>query len=328
MIRHAAALAAACAVFLGGCGSGGAADGVATVDPASLCVSSSCGSKSVLLEIPGAENLLFAPDGRLFVSGSESVYEITRDAAGWHATPLYEDGCNFTGLALRGNVLYANCFDGQLYAGSIAAAPVRLQAIHDLGLGAPNGMATGSDGALYLANGPVATTALPDPKIVRLRFGSDPFQVIEQSDWLPLTVGLDFPNGVQWANGRLYFSQSTVLPVQLGAIRTVTINADGSAGAVQTVGSFLGLPDDFSIAGEHVLYTSYSNNQIGLLSPAGAILAQTTPLISFENPSSIKPGRPPLFAPDEIVVTEKGVIGLPPTPGYGSKLSVFRRIQP
>lgn len=294
-------------------------------DPATLCVSSSCGSKTALLDIPGAENLIFSPSGRLFVSGGENVYEITRDSAGWHATELYEGTCNFTGLALRGDVLYANCFDGQIYAGRIAAAPVRLQAIHDLGLGAPNGLAAGPDGSLYLANGPIATTALPDPKIVRLRFGSDPFVVTEQTDWLPLVPGLDFPNGVQWANGRLYFSQSTVLPVELGAIKTVTLNADGSAGTVSTLGSFPGLPDDFSVTGEHVLYSSYSNNQIGLLSPAGAILAQTTPLTSFQSPSAVRVGRPPLFAPDEILVTEKGVIGLPPTPGYGSKLSVFRR---
>ena len=329
MNRDTAVLLAVCAALLGGCNGSGDSSTATAPDPATLCVSSACGQKTALLDIPGAENLMFSPNGRLFVSGSQNVYEITRPGGAWQSTALYEGTCNFTGLALRGEVLYANCFDGQLYAGSIATSPVRLQPIHNLGLGAPNGLATGPDGSLYLANGPVATTALPDPKLVRLHFGSDPFVVIEQADWLPLVPGLDFPNGVQWgdgANGRLYFSQSTVLPVELGAIRTVTINSDGSAGTVTTLGSFAGLPDDFSVTGEHVLYTSYSNNQIGLLSPAGAILAQTTPLISFDSPSAARLGQPPLFAPDEILVTEKGLIGLPPTPGYGSRLSVFRRV--
>lgn len=312
---------------LAACGGGGSSRGdtsgiPAAIDPASLCVDSSCGSKTAIIDIPSAENILFTPEGRLFVSG-DNVYEITRDASGgWHATGLREGGCTFTGLALRGDVLYANCFDGQLYAGRISDTPVKLEAIHDLGLLAPNGLAAGPDGSLYLANGPLASNGLPDPKIVRLRFGDDPFKVIEQTDWLPLTVGASFPNGVRWANGRLYFSDSAVLPVQLGAIRYVTPNADGSAGPVTTLGTFPGLPDDFNVVIDHVLMASYSNGQIALMSPTGRILAQTLPL-SFDNPSSVALGQPPLFAPTDILVTEKGLLGVPPTPGYGNRLSVF-----
>src|SRR3546814_19557948 len=71
-----------------------------------------------------------------------------------------------------------------------------LQPIHDLGLGAPNGLAAGPDGTLFISNGPLATTALPNPKIVRLTLDpNDPFSVTEQSDWT--RAGLLAPNGLK-----------------------------------------------------------------------------------------------------------------------------------
>src|SRR3546814_15542515 len=105
--------------------------------PATLCVDNQCGEKTVLLTIPSAENILFADDGRLFVSGGSNVFEITRDDDAYTATALYDRSCNFTGMAIVGEALYAACFDGQLYAAQLDAHPA-LQPIHALGLGAPN----------------------------------------------------------------------------------------------------------------------------------------------------------------------------------------------
>src|SRR3546814_3908012 len=66
--------------------------------PATLCVDNQCGEKTVLLTIPSAENILFADDGRLFVSGGSNVFEITRDDDAYTATALYDGSCNFTGM--------------------------------------------------------------------------------------------------------------------------------------------------------------------------------------------------------------------------------------
>jgi len=324
-VRRSAALATA--LLLTACGHGSTSvspgnESPPATTPEALCVTTDCGTKTVLLDIPGAENTLFTPEGRLFVSGSENVYEITRDDAGWRAVPLSATAGNFTGLAQIGNVLYANCFDGQLYAATLSALP-QLMPVHALGLSAPNGLASGPDGELYVVNGPLSPSALPDPKIVRLRLEpGNPLAVSEQIDWLA-TGDLTFPNGIQRHGRTLYYTQSDTLGIAPGVLQSVEIQIDGSAGTPQVIGYYDTLLDDFGLAGESFLLTDYAGGRLALMNAAGDIEQESLPA-SFDNPSSVKLGRPPLFAAGELVITEKGVVGLPPTPGYGNVLSVLR----
>lgn len=305
---------------LTGCDGGSAASNGSSNPAAPLCVSSSCGSKTRLVTIPDAENILFTPAGRLFVSGGTNVFEIGKSSSSYSATPLLAGSCNFTGLALRGEVLYANCFDGQLYAARLTAQP-QLVPIHSLGLASPNGLATGPDGELYVVNGPLATNALPLPKIVRLKLdASDPMKVLEQTDWLTLDLLLSQPNGVQIRGRTLYFSESSA-PTQ-GRIRSVPIDADGSPGTVQTFTSFNSLPDDFSLAGDGLLATYFSGGQIALFDASGTLVSATDAM-SFESPSQARLGQPPLFATTDILVTEKGLLGENDST-IGNVLSVFR----
>jgi hypothetical protein len=312
----------ALALLLSGCGSNSTATiSAVSANASALCVASSCGTKTKLLDIPSAENILFTPEGRLFVSGGTNVFEITRDTPGWHARPLASSSGNFTGLAQIGNVLYANCFDGNLYAAVLTATPSLLP-IHALGLTSPNGLSTGQNGELYVVNGPLSSSSPPNPKIVRLKLDpANPLHVIEQTDWL--TTGLSFPNGIQRRGNTLFFSDSTAAPPQLGLIKSVQILADGSAGVPQIFASFNGLPDDFSFVGDKIVAASYSNGQIILIGADGQIQSQTNPM-SFDTPSGVRQGQAPLFSTNELLITEKGVVGLPPTPGYGNALSVFR----
>lgn len=309
----------AAGLLLAACGSDGDGGSATAPDPAALCVSSDCGSKTVLLTIPDAENLIFSEDGRLFVSGGTNVYEIGRDGDGaYQATALYEPGCNFTGLAIVGDVLYANCFDGQLYAAELTAQP-QLRAIHDYGMAAPNGLVDGPDGELYATNGPLATNALPDPKIVRIDLNpDDPFTVDAQTTWF--TAGLLAPNGLRRRGDTLYVSNSGL--GGLGEIRTVQIAADGSAGESAQLLRFIGLPDDFSLVGDHLLVANFLTGAIMLYDGNGEQLQRTAPLV-FSFPSMVGTGRPPLFANTDILVTEKGILGDNVSP-VGNVLSVFR----
>lgn len=302
---------------------GGNAPPISEPEPTPLCVDSGCGEKTALLTIEQAENIFFTDDGRLFVSGGSNVFEIKREGETYSATPIFNGEGNFGGMAQRGDVLYVNCFtDGNLYAARLTATP-SLASIHDLGLGIPNGMATGPDGEIYIVNGPIPSSELPDPKIVRLIFDpSDPMKVTEQSDWLALTGG--FPNGIARKNRTLFVTNGTPFPPAAGEVLFIVIGDDGTPGTPVPLVRFNGITDDLSIAGDSLLVSLYAGGSIAQVSFNGEVLAQTDPF-SFDFPSQVRVGRPPLFSADEILVTEKGLIGDSLTT-IGDSLTVFRRV--
>lgn len=308
--------------MLAACSGGDSHTDTALPEPQDLCVDTGCGRLETLLRIPDAENLLFSDDGRLFVSGGENVYEVARAESGLIATPLSASGCNFTGLAIRAETLYAACFDGQLYAAPLTAV-AQLAAITPLGIAAPNGMAVGPDDALYIINGPVATTALPDPKILRVALApGSPLQATDVSVWLE--GGMLAPNGLQADGDQFYFSESG-LP-DIARVRRLTWTAEGP-GPIETVASFIGVPDDFSLLpsadGPYLLVPDFGLGGLRLFAPNGDTQAALPPL-TLRFPSQARRGQPPLFSSDEILITEKGVLGDTVSP-IGNRLSVFRR---
>ena len=59
--------------------------------------------------------MIFSNEGRLFVSGGQSVVEVVKNGDDFRGPTLVSSGvCNFTGLAIARNTLYANCGDGTL----------------------------------------------------------------------------------------------------------------------------------------------------------------------------------------------------------------------
>ena len=324
---HRFARVAALAVCLAvtGCSSDGDEIAVAeetaalATESAALCVSSSCGEVVRLVPIPDAENLVFSPDGRLFVSGGLDVYEITKDDSGrFRATPITRRSCSYTGLAVRGNVLYANgCGYQSLFAAELTATP-RLERIYDYsGLCLPNGLAVGPDGNLYAVDGPLNVTSAadclpPDPKIVRLVIDeNDPFTVTKQETWVKgsplglLSFGLDnvlrFPNGIVRDGNTFYGTDG-------GSAYAVDLKPDGRAGRVRPLSFEVAIYDDLGLAPGGLLLADFGLGRITFISRKGKVLQRTDPL-TFYFPSSVRMGQPPMFEPTDILVTEKGILG-------------------
>jgi hypothetical protein len=290
------------------------------------CMADICGTKTRLVDIPQAENILFTKDGRLLVSGGTNVFEIVRDdtaPSGYRGVPLYDGTDNFTGMAQIGNTLYAATFGGGLYAGQLSQSPLKLQPIHDLGIGSANGMATGPDGELYIANGPLAANVKPDPKIIRLRFDArNPLSIVEQTDWL--TKGLLIPNGLRRRGRTLYVTDASLYPFATGGIKSVRIRADGTPGKPQLFANVSISPlDDMGFDGPDILAANIYGGALARVGRDGLVNAKTAPG-RFDYPSSVAIGRPPLFDRRIWLVTEKGPLNGDPTSTNGNALSMFR----
>jgi hypothetical protein len=296
------------------------------VTAADLCVSADCGERTVLLNLPGAENLTFSDDGRLFVSGGQGLFEIHKDADGaFRAERISTEAAGFTGLAIREGYLYAASGDGRLWAGALTAAP-QIEPIHAMtGMCIANGTTLGPDGRLYVVDEPL-NICVPDPKIKRFTIDPrDPLKVIQEEVWVQgsalglLSVGigntLRFPNGLQNDGHRFYGTDG-------GSIYTVDLLPDGSAGAVTPIYFTVDVHDDLGLVDGGVLLANFLTGRISLISRDGKLLQATAPA-TFSFPSSVRLGRPPMFEPTDIVVTETGLLldqNLPI-----DHVSVFRR---
>ncbi|HEX4879435.1 MAG TPA: hypothetical protein VFV39_06295 [Limnobacter sp.] len=288
------------------------------------CFSNACADITPLLTIPDAENILFSPDGRLFVSGGRNVYEVLANAEGaYEAKALAGQECNFTGLAIARNTLYANCGDGRLWAGPLKSQNMRIEPVFQMeGLALANGLVDGPDGtSLYLADGPLSASGLPSPKLVKLQLDpQDPLKVIAQSTWLDLAGR--FPNGVQRAGRVLFFSDSA--PPALGQINAVTIRPDGSPSTPVVLAQFNAIPDDFSLVLGGYAVTYFVSGQVARLGLDGSVQESFDPLTFSTGASQVRAGRPPLFKTTDLLVTEKGLLGEQDSP-IGNRLTLVRR---
>lgn len=269
------------------------------------CANNTCGVRTDVVTIPQCENLHFDQTGRLFATGV-NIYEVFNNNGNFSTNIVDTGGClfEFTGLALRDDVLYSPCIDTtQLYAGRVTANP-QLSPIYNFALSTrgPNGMAADSDGNLYVVDGPVRP---PPGKIVKLRFDpNDPFTVISEEDWL--TTGIEFPNGIAFDGQDFYITDSDPSGGQQGSIKRVPLLPDGSAGAPETVYVHDGVLDDLSLtSGNLILASDFSQGRFIVVDYQGNLVDATDPL-TWANVADVERGQAPLFNSDDILICDKG----------------------
>lgn len=296
---------------------------VTTSEKNSPCFNNACATLQEVLPVPDAENMVFSSEGRLFVSGGQSVVEVVKTNNQFKANVVSDSICNFTGLTIARNTLYANCGDGTLWAGELNKTPMRLSPILSFdNMAFANGLTSSENGqTLYAVDGPISTSGLPTPKIVKITLSaSNPLKVDNQSTWLDLAGR--FPNGIQRRGQLLYFTDSEI--PALGRLNVVPIRTDGSAGMPAVTATLTSLPDDFSILDDGFAVSYFLTGQVIKLNFLGEQVDGFSPLTFSTGTSQVIQGQPPLFSRSDLLVTEKGILGEQDS-DIGNRLTVVRR---
>jgi hypothetical protein len=251
--------------------------------------------ETVVTGIASAENLVFAGDGRLFVTGDSGIYEIVRGPSKGYVANLLKAGgaYKFGGMAEIDGVLYVNAYTVELkstlFAARLTAAPA-FAPIHQLqGALFANGAAADEAGRLYV-------TDTLGGRIVRLTIDErDPLRIIKEETWLSAPL----------ANGIKFFGASAYLTDGL-TVKRIPVLEDGAAGAPTTVVVELTFFDDFTVGPGGILVTNYLFGAVELFTLGGRPILNTA-IGAFNAPSSATPAAGRLgFATNDVLVTEKG----------------------
>ncbi|MET0385286.1 MAG: hypothetical protein ABW321_04970 [Polyangiales bacterium] len=313
-------------------------------------------------ELPAAERGAFTDEGRFFVIGVPEpdntptqglIAEVVRDdASGYALRPVFAgtlegtvdgrigsapagDRCLFSGMARRGNVLYAGCFAedarvslievdtvaGTVRAGYLtvcddAPSEVACDLVTDI---YPNGMSVDAEGRLYFTNMLAQLLRLAGGFQVEASGSGTVQQVVIDSErstttrlafvrraWYGSDILTDSPgpNGVQIEDDVLYYAAGP-------NINKVQINADGTAGEqrVHYWGAPLTYIDDFAVQAGELSLARLMLPGIVLLEPVDfrdtARAADTFDLDFDHAPSSvtIAPEGNTLFPPGSRIFT-------------------------
>lgn len=234
----------------------------------SALVLSGCKAITTVIDrdaMPTSENGFFTESGRFFVASGEMLYEVESSPEDEYQLRLEQQGefegkaCTFSGLTAQGEVLYTTCVEtgGILGMGNdkyfvridltqegeqrmqYVPFPENLQGVY------PNGMAVDSAGAVYVSNS-TSLLQIETGVIYKLTIEDLSPMSVNFQPWLGRDQVELFPNGIQIAEGNLYF-------VNGPSLKRMAILEDGP-GAIEEiyrVGLF-GFIDDFALAGGKV----------------------------------------------------------------------------
>ncbi|MCP4131989.1 MAG: hypothetical protein GY754_13510 [bacterium] len=294
-----------------------------------------CGDITTLADdIPDAENLFFTSDGRLFITGSEHIYEYTESegAKVVYNTPKAE----FGGMAQYGDSLYAVrmtvqfdlcqqidlveminqglvpylynmlsdiIIEKELVRADLTESTLSFKPVYVLrDMFMPNGMVADDSGNLYIADETIVSLG----QIVKVNVSGD---TITQETWLSTDDGLSSPNGMAVRGNTIYFTDFKMSSAK-AMVKKVNI-IDGFPGPVTTLYTKTGFFDDLD-AGSYrgidgVVVADYAGRSLLLVKESGGLV---TPIKEGEldYPSAVLIGRGSMFDSHELIVTEKGFI--------------------
>ncbi|MBA1146301.1 hypothetical protein H0Z60_04440 [Ectothiorhodospiraceae bacterium WFHF3C12] len=221
---------------------------------------------SAVAEILGPEAIVMSRDGRVFITGRSGVYEL-RDPEG---APRLEQlpvranvpaGCQFTGAESWERWLFVVCTVGdgsyllRAQIGSNVPVLGGAAALPDIAIA--SGLTADDRGTLYVADSRQGGAA-----ITRVTGATSSAFELETEVWLQDTRG-GFPNGLQYASGRLYLTSA-------GRLSAIDLDERGRPGEIRTITTRLTFLDDFRVLpGGGFLLTDYSFNRLIVLSAEG-----------------------------------------------------------
>lgn len=281
-----------------------------------------CDSKTetIVDGITDAENLFFTPDGRLFVSGNEDVFEVIQKSDGsYDKLDTFHSECLVEGITQRGDYIYGVCtkttgedlLKSYLLAGEITpldvsqidpAQPnrhpgIEMKVIGDLpNILIPNGLIADDEGHLYIAD-------YGSPKISKVTLNS-PTKIKNVNVW-KRKVGT-IVNGLKWVDDHLYFSaQLGNSTAGMGRIQKLP---NGRAGEIEVLFERKNtIVDDILPYNGGMLITDFIKGSV-IFWKDGVVVAETEKDYFFA-PSALVQAQAPMFDPSAILATEKGIIG-------------------
>lgn len=278
---------------------------------AMLMLASFAHAEPAATNVKHAENTIQTGNQRLFASADGAFYELTLGSAGWSKAQVpvrFRDGvarsCYFLGIAESAGMVYTMCTEDSLNPlakkhlfGLNTAQPAQLTEVGELkNMALPNGLAADGNGNLYAADSgwPLLPGTLQKITL------AGPYAIASQTTFHRFV--LCKPNGVRYANGKLYVSTNPFSYLGLSQLLRYDLGANGLSNQTQIYSS-LAFLDDFALVDGGAVVAEFLGARIVHINENGGELHQAT----FSQPTSVTLLTAPQFGSGSLLVTQRNV---------------------